>query len=72
MGRIPASPQVFIEAIERPHVVRADGEVEDIGIFNDPLTVRRFRNHHHVMLQGPADQNLRRRFALARQLVETD
>jgi hypothetical protein len=63
MGRVPASSQVFIEAIERPHVFSANGEIEDIGIFDYPFSIRRLWNHHHLMLQCPADQDLRRRFA---------
>jgi hypothetical protein len=39
MGRIPASSQIFIEAVEKLHIRWADLEIENVGIFHDALGV---------------------------------
>src|SRR5439155_24956780 len=49
-----------VEPVEGGHVLVRKGEVEDLGIFCDPLAMRRLGDHYQVMLQGPAQQDLRR------------
>ena len=61
MGRVPTGAQIFVEAIQGPHVLRGDCKIEDIGVLADTRGLRRFGDHDQAMLDRPADQNLRRR-----------
>src|SRR4029434_123321 len=61
-ARVPGGSQVFVETIQGPHVLVGDFKIEDVGVFPDAGRVGRFGNDHQIMLDGPADQDLRRRF----------
>src|ERR1700757_5134858 len=48
-----------VERVELSHVLFREGEVEDLGVFCNAFTVRRFGDHDKTALQGPAQQHLR-------------
>src|SRR5262249_31922008 len=50
-----------VNAVELVHVGVCEPEADGAGILGDALTMRRFRQHHKVVLEPPADQDLRRR-----------
>jgi hypothetical protein len=50
-----------VERVELRHVLLREGEVEDLGVLRDPLTVRRLRDERNVALDAPAEQYLGRR-----------
>src|SRR4051812_36413277 len=51
----------LVERVELRHVIGGEAEVEDLCVLLDPLAVSRLRDHRHVALDRPAQQDLRRR-----------
>src|SRR4051794_6242278 len=59
-------PTGLVERVELCHVVVGEAEVEDLRVLLDPLAVRRLRDDRDVVLDGPAQEDLRRRPVEAR------
>ena len=64
MTRIPTGPQILVEPIQGSHVLVGNFKIENIGVFANARSVRRFWDHHQLMLDRPADQDLRRRLGI--------
>src|SRR4051794_10049383 len=50
---------LLVEAVERRHLRRVEREVENRGIFDDSLAPRRFRDGDEILLERPAEEDLR-------------
>src|ERR1019366_809712 len=50
-----------IESVEHLEILVGEREVEHLAVLLDPLAVGGLGDHHRFALQGPADQDLRRR-----------
>ena len=59
IGRIPAGSEVFVKTIQGPHVLVGDFKIEDIGVFTNAVGVSRLGDDHQIVLDRPADQDLR-------------
>jgi hypothetical protein len=51
---------LLVEAVEQRHLLGAEREIEDRSVLDDPPALRRFRNGDEALLQGPAQEHLRR------------
>ncbi len=52
-----------VERVERRHRLRAEAEVEHLGVLGDPLAPGGLRDHRDLALERPAQQHLRGRAA---------
>jgi hypothetical protein len=57
-GRVP-STRLVLTRLQTLHVVHAQLEIEDLGVFLNPGVRNALRQDHEPFLQAPAKQNLR-------------
>ena len=67
-ARAPPRARTRIEAIELIHLLIRECECQSADVLGDPFTMRRLGQHDEVVLETPANQDLRGASRLARRL----